>query len=213
MKIGSNEWSELIIRGARAFDLDLDHHHTGLFAVHARELLHWNQTINLTAITDPFEIAIKHFVDSLAPAGLILPGATLLDIGSGGGFPGIPLKVAIPTLSMTLIDASRKKINFLKHVIRTLELEDIEAIHIRAEALAADPAYQKHFDFITSRALTDLNAFIRRARPLLAANGQMIALKGKVDPAEGETGHSDTPIAKTYLLPFTQSQRSIFIIR
>ena len=98
----------------QSFDLNLDHHHTELFAVHARELLHWNQTINLTAITDPFEVAIKHFVDSLAPAGLISPRATLLDIGSGGGFPGIPLKVAISTLSMTLIDASRKKINFLR---------------------------------------------------------------------------------------------------
>jgi len=213
MKIGSNEWSELIIKGARALDLDLDHHHTGLFAVHARELLHWNQAINLTAITDPFEIAIKHFVDSLAPAGLISPGATLLDIGSGGGFPGIPLKVAMPTLSMTLIDASRKKINFLKHVIRTLELEDIEALHIRAEALASDPAYQKHFDFITSRALTDLSSFIRQARPLLAAKGQMIALKGKMDRPEVETGDSYIPRAKTYLLPFTQSKRSIFIIR
>ena len=213
MKIGSNEWSELIIKGARAFDLDLEHHHTELFAVHARELLHWNQIINLTAITDPFEIAIKHFVDSLAPARMISPGATLLDIGSGGGFPRIPLKVAIPTLSVTLIDASRKKINFLKHLIRSLKLGGIEVIHIRAEDLVSDPAYQKHFDFITSRALTDLSSFIRQARPLLAANGQMIALKGKMDQPEVETGDSYTPIAKTYLLPFTQSQRSIFIIR
>ena len=213
MKIGSEEWSKLIIEGARAFDIDLERHHTELFAVHARELLHWNQTINLTAITDPFEIAVKHFVDSLAPAELISPGATLLDIGSGGGFPGIPLKLAIPTLSVTLIDASRKKINFLKHLIRSLKLEGIEALHIRAEALASNPAYHKHFDFITSRALTDLNSFIRQAHPLLAANGQMISLKGKMDQPEVETGDAYTPIAKTYLLPFTQSKRSIFIIR
>ena len=213
MKIGSDEWSELIIKGARAFDLELDHRHTDLFAAHARELLYWNQTINLTAITDPFEIAIKHFVDSLAPAGLISARATLLDIGSGGGFPGIPLKVAIPTLSVTLIDASRKKINFLKHVIRSLKLDGIVALHIRAEALASDPAFQKHFDVITSRALTDLNSFIRRARSLLAANGQMIALKGKTDQPEVEAGDPDTPTAKTYLLPFIQSKRSIFIIR
>jgi 16S rRNA (guanine527-N7)-methyltransferase len=213
MKIGSDEWSELIIDGARAFDLDLERHHTDLFAVHAQELLHWNQTINLTAITDPFEIALKHFVDSLAPAGLISSRATLLDIGSGGGFPGIPLKVAIPNLSLTVIDASRKKINFLKHVIRTLDLEDIIALHIRAEDLADDPAYRKHFDVITSRALTDLNSFIRQARPLLAAKGQMIALKGKMDQPEVETGDAYTPIAKTYLLPFTQTKRSIFIIR
>ena len=87
----------MIIAGARAFDLDLQRHHTELFALHARELLHWNRAINLTAITDPFEIAIKHFVDSLAPARMISPGANLLDIGSGGGFPGIVLKVIQPS--------------------------------------------------------------------------------------------------------------------
>ncbi|MFC1883090.1 16S rRNA (guanine(527)-N(7))-methyltransferase RsmG [Thermodesulfobacteriota bacterium] len=141
MKIGSSEWSKLIIDGARAFDLDLDRHHTDRFTAYAAELLRWNQTINLTTLTDPCEVAVKHFVDSLAPAKLVSPGATLLDIGSGGGFPGIPLKVVIPTLSITLIDASRKKVTFLKHVIRTLKLEGIEALHIRAQDLAGDPAF------------------------------------------------------------------------
>jgi 16S rRNA (guanine527-N7)-methyltransferase len=210
MKIGSSEWSKLIIDGARAFDLDLDRRHTELFAVHARELLHWNQTINLTAITDPFEIAIKHFVDSLAPARMISPGATLLDIGAGGGFPGVVLKVVAPSVAVTLIDASRKKVNFLKHVIRTLKLEDIEAIHIRVEDLASDPAYRKHFNFITSRALTDLKSFIRQARPLLAPDGQMIALKGRRDPGEQTVVRSRILAVETYRLPFTGSKRSIF---
>jgi len=156
MKIGSAEWSELIVDGVKAFDLDLDRHHTELFAAHAKELLHWNNTINLTTITDPFEVAVKHFVDSLAPAKRISPGASLLDIGSGSGFPGIPLKIVLPSLAVTLIDASRKRVNFLKHVIRTLKLGGIEAVHIRAEDLADDPAYRKRFDTITSRALTDL---------------------------------------------------------
>jgi 16S rRNA (guanine527-N7)-methyltransferase len=131
MKIGSDEWSQVIVDGARAFGLDLDSRHTDRFAAHAAELLHWNKTINLTTITDPYEVAVKHFVDSLAPAELISPGANLLDIGSGGGFPGLPLKVVIPSLSITLVDASRKKVNFLKHVIRTLKLKGIEALHIR----------------------------------------------------------------------------------
>ena len=228
MKIGSDEWSKLIIDGARAFDLDLDRHHADLFAAHARELLHWNNTINLTTITEPFEVAVKHLVDSLAPAKLISPDATLLDIGSGGGFPGIPLKVVIPTLSVTLIDASRKKVNFLKHVIRTLKLEGIEALHIRSENLADDPAYLKHFDFIVSRALTEIKSFIRQGLPLLAEEGVMIALKGKVDQTEVETGGSNAldkldnsnsdqhrfPMAvEKYKLPFTQSKRSIITIR
>ena len=228
MKIGSNEWSKLIVDGARAFDLDLDRHHTDLFAAHARELLHWNNTINLTTITEPFEVAVKHLVDSLAPAKLISPDATLLDIGSGGGFPGIPLKVVMPTLSVTLIDASRKKVNFLKHVIRTLKLEGIEALHIRGENLADDPAYLEHFDFIVSRALTELKSFIRQALPLLASKGKIIALKGMMNQIEVETvrayvldqqnnsGSNHHPYflsAETYDLPFTQSKRSIFKIR
>jgi 16S rRNA (guanine527-N7)-methyltransferase len=213
MKIGSNEWSELIINGARFFDLDLDRRHTELFAAHARELLHWNNTINLTTITDPFEVAVKHFVDSLAPAKMISPGATLLDIGSGSGFPGIPLKVIMPSLVVTLVDASRKKANFLKHVIRTLKLEGIEAHHIRAEDLADDPAYLKHFETITSRALTDLKSFILQARPFLAVNGQMIALKGLVDKTELEAVGSNLLAVETYMLPFMNSKRSIFQIQ
>ena len=227
MKIGTNEWSKLIIDGARSFDLDLDRRHTDRFAAYAAELLHWNKTINLTTITDPYEVAVKHFVDSLAPAKLVSTGATLLDIGSGGGFPGIPLKVVIPTLSITLIDASRKKVSFLKHVIRTLKLEGIEALHIRAQDLAGDPACRAYFDSITSRALTDLKSFIQQALPLLSSKGKILALKGMVDQTELETvrsymleeqnnsGSNCRPYrlaVEPYDLPFTQSKRSIIKI-
>ena len=228
MIIGSHEWSQLIVDGARVFGLGLDRRHTDRFAAHAEELLHWNKTINLTTIIDPYQVAVKHFVDSLAPARLMSPGAAVLDIGSGGGFPGIPLKVAIPSLAVTLVDASRKKANFLKHVIRTLELEGIEALCIRAEDLAAEPAQRKSFDFITSRALTDLTSFIRQALPLLASTGAIIALKGKVEQTEVETlrsfvlkkrnstesGHRPYSLAvETYALPFSRSERSIFTIQ
>ena len=220
MKIGSEEWSQVIVDGAKAFDLDLDRRHTELFATHARELLHWNKTTNLTTITDPFEVAVKHFVDSLASARLISPGATLLDIGSGGGFPGIPLKAVIPSLAVTLIDASRKRVNFLKHVIRTLKLKGIEALHIRAEDLSADPAYLKSFDFIISRALTDLESFTRHGLPLLSEQGVMIALKGRVGQTEVEKLNKSNPdqhlfhmAVGKYKLPFTHSNRSIITIR
>ena len=213
MKIGSSEWSKLIIDGARAFDLDLDRSHTDLFAAHAKELLHWTKTINLTTIVDPFEVAVKHFVDSLAPARRITPEAILLDIGSGGGFPAIPLKVVIPTLSITLIDASRKKVNFLKHVIRTLKLDGIEALHIRAEELADESAYRNHFNIITSRALDDIETFISRARPLLADDGQMIALKGNRDETEVEAVRPHVLSEETYRLPFAGSKRSIFTMQ
>jgi len=228
MQIGSPEWSQLIIDGARAFDLDLDSRHTDQFAAHALELLHWNRTINLTTVIDPRQIALKHLVDSLAPAELISPGATLLDIGSGGGFPGLALKVAVPSLAVTLVDASRKKVSFLKHVIRSLGLEGVEALCIRAEDLAAGPTSRGCFDLIISRALANLKSYFYQARPLLAVTGTIIALKGRVDRAEVEalescirqastqsTGQqrSFSLAVETYTLPFSRSHRSIFTIR
>ena len=101
MQIGSKEWSDLIIEGARTFGIELNADQTRQFAVHARELMYWNQTFNITAITDPGEIALKHFLDSLPAAGHIPPRATVLDIGSGGGFPGIPLKIFMSSLTVT----------------------------------------------------------------------------------------------------------------
>jgi len=227
MQIGSKEWAALLTDGARNFDIELESDQIRLFADHARELMRWNKTFNITAITDPREIALKHYVDSLPAARHIPPDASLLDIGSGGGFPGIPLKILMPSLSVTLIDASRKKVNFLKHAIRTLKLEHTEAIHGRAESLANDPSYRQRFDAIISRALSALPAYIRLAQPLLAAGGMIIALKGRSDDidlnclrgsfcSQGGTGpvtgcYSDISI-EHYSLPFVESQRSMVIL-
>jgi len=228
MKIGSKEWSDLIIEGAAAFDIDLNPRHTSQFAAHAAELVRWNQKINITAITDPFEVAVKHVLDSL-PAARFIPGdAGLLDMGSGGGFPGLPLKILMPSLSVTLIDASRKKVSFLKHVIRTLKLDNIEALHIRAEDLADDPLYRHRFDVVISRAVSSLDLFCRLALPLLIDAGHIVALKG--DLASGEInelqgrGFGDGGDRKTgdrqfcvtvekFRLPHLNSNRSIVIIR
>lgn len=228
MKLGSNEWSNLIVQSAQKLGVHLDRHQTHLFATHARELIHWNKRINLTSITDPLEVAVKHFVDSLSPARFIPPDSTLLDIGSGGGFPGIPLKVAIPSLSVTLIDASRKKVSFLKHVMRMLDLPGIDARQIRAENLAAHPEYTLRYDVIVSRALSKLDNFAAYAYPLLADNGVIIALKGHVDQMElndlkpfvvlpGNNPKS-TPIRfsfsiDAYTLPVLKSQRSLIVLR
>ena len=228
MQISSKEWSDLIIEGAATFDIDLNHSQTRQFAVHATELVRWNRKINLTAITDPFEVAIKHFLDSLPAARFLPKDATLLDIGSGGGFPGLPLKVLLPSLSITLIDGSRKKVNFLKHVIRTLKLDNIEALHIRAEDLANDPLYRNRFNVIISRAVSSLELFCRLALPLLTDGGAMLALKGDVVIDEinellgGGAGDGGDPktvrrqfsvTVEKFLLPFLNSNRSIVIIR
>ena len=103
MQIGSKKWKNVIYDGAKDLEIQMDQGKIDQFAIHAVELSKWTRKINLTAISDPLEIAVKHFLDSIAPARYIPPDTSLLDVGSGGGFPGIPLKIMIPSLSVTLI--------------------------------------------------------------------------------------------------------------
>ena len=209
-------------------DLDLDPDQIRRFAIHAAELIKWNRIINITAITDPLEVAVKHFLDSLAVARYIPPDATLLDIGSGGGFAGLPLKVLMPSLSVTLIDASRKKVSFLKHVIRSIELNNIEAHHIRAQDLAKDPLFLNRYQVITSRALSSLKLFCTLAMPLLMDDGIILALKGDVGNDEVTElqgwgwvdGDTARPVARRitisvekFRLPILNSRRSVAIIK
>ena len=219
MKIGSKEWQRIIIDGARKLGIVIDEGHTALFSTHAAELINWNHKINLTAITNPREIAIKHFLDSLAPAGCIPDGARLLDIGSGAGFPGIPLKILKPSISVLLIDAVLKKINFLKHVLRILGLENIEARQIRTENLLKSTGQATSFDVIISRALSDLPLFVKSALPLLAKQGAIIAMKGKVDAKELDAVRADvlgdqySLEVERYKLPLIRAPRSLAIIK
>ncbi|MEE9497150.1 MAG: 16S rRNA (guanine(527)-N(7))-methyltransferase RsmG, partial [Desulfobacterales bacterium] len=168
---------------------------------------------------NPRDIAIKHFLDSLAPAGFIPDRARLLDIGSGGGFPGIPLKILKPSISVLLIDGVRKKVNFLKHVLRTLNLENIEALQVRAENLLKDPESANSFDVIISRALSDLEPFVKNALPLLAKQGTIIAMKGAVAQKELDAVRSNVPgnlyalEVENYRLPSINTLRSIVIIK
>lgn len=225
MEIGSTEWKDIIINGAKLFDVQIGSDEAGQFSIHAGELIKWNSKTNITAITDPPEVAIKHFLDSLAPARIIPAGSSMLDIGSGGGFPGIPLKVIRPSLSVTLVDSSRKKISFLKHVIRTLGLKGINACQARAETLSEN---KERFDVVICRAFSSLDKFIESAMPVLAENGIMIALKGKLSFKENESGRvsedgkrSDiipsivsyhTEVIK-YSIPYIDSERTMIIMR
>jgi len=185
MQIGDPEWNRMIVTGAETLGVRVSAAQAAQFEAHIRELLLWNRKTNVTAITQPFEVAIKHVVDSLAIARWIHPEASVLDVGSGGGFPGIPLKILVPSLSVTLIDSSRKKISFQRHVIRTLGLVNIDAVQTRIEALSADPGYLQGgspnaFSVIVCRAFTDLARFVEMAMPLLAPAGMIIAMKGRI---------------------------------
>ncbi len=228
MKIGSKKWQNYIYEGAKDFDIRVDQEKMDKFTSHAHELMKWNQKTNLTAITDPLEVAVKHFLDSIIPAKIIPPNASLLDIGSGGGFPGIPLKILMPSLCVTLIDASRKKVSFLKHVIRMLELENIDVLHIRAEDFAKTPGVANKYGVIISRALSSMTTFAIRALYFLEKEGVIIAMKGKVSDDEIQLLRSsinkklripdeDTQAyslsLKRYTLPYLKLDRSIVSLK
>ena len=229
MQIGSKKWQNVICEGAKNLDIQIDKRKIEKFAIHALELMKWNQKTNLTAITDPFEVAIKHFLDSIVPVKIIPSNASLLDIGSGGGFPGIPLKIILPSLSVTLIDASRKKVSFLKHIIRILELKNIDALQIRAEEFANKPGVAKKFNVIISRAFSSMTTFALTALPFLKKEGAIIAMRGNVSGDDIQLLRSslnkrhailmdeDTETfklsVKRYSLPYLKSDRSMVSLK
>ncbi|MDR3600182.1 MAG: 16S rRNA (guanine(527)-N(7))-methyltransferase RsmG [Desulfosporosinus sp.] len=140
-------------------------------------LLDWNQRLNLTRITDPHEVILKHFIDSMVLAKFI-SGASFLDLGTGAGFPGVPLKILRPDLEIVLMDSLKKRLNFLDMVIETLDLRGIQTFHARAEDFGRDVRYRGHFDTVSSRAVARLPVLLEYALPVLKVKGLFIAAKG-----------------------------------
>ena len=146
-----------------------------LFWLYLQELVEWNSIFNLTSIQDPKNIIIKHFADSLTPLPYLACSGHLLDIGPGAGFPSIPMKIAAPQLRVHLVEASRKKVSFLKHIIRTLNLQSITAVHSRLE----DMELPEHsFQTIISRAFLHLKPLLKLASPLLEPGNTLVAMLG-----------------------------------
>ena len=147
------------------------------FSIYAEELLRWNRKMNLTGARAATEVALNHFLGSLA----FLLGferdlpQNLVDVGSGAGFPGLPLKIACPALQVTLVEASRKKTSFLGHICRLLNLEGIQCIRARAEELAGDPAYRDSFDVCVARAVGKTDFLIDISGSLLRPGGRLIS--------------------------------------
>jgi len=188
------------------------------FTIYADELCKWNRKINLTSITLPEEIAVKHFIDSLTLLKYAVISGELLDIGSGGGFPGIPLKIVSPGTRVVSVDAVEKKINFQRHIVRTLALEGFSAQHSRVENLF--PQYENFFNHIVSRAFADIPEFIKNALPLLAENGTIIAMKGKEGRKEAEAATAElermgvaVSAVHEFELPLLKALRALIFIR
>jgi 16S rRNA (guanine527-N7)-methyltransferase len=161
--------------GLHQLGLELTEKQLDQFLRYRQELLDWNTRINLTAITDPEEVMIKHFLDSLSLLMIYdAPNARLLDIGAGAGFPGLPLKIVRPQWHVVLLEATGKKVKFLRHIIETLQLKDVEAVHDRAEELAHKAEYRSSFNLVTARAVASLPALVEYAAPFCHMGGQLI---------------------------------------
>ena len=209
------EFCRCLKKGADLLGLNLSPDQTDLLAAHARELQLWNAKMNLTAITDIQLVAYKHFVDALAAARFLDRCARIMDIGSGAGFPAVPMKVIYPDLDITMVDAVRKKVSFLNHVVRTLKLDNISAVHARVEDLAKDPGHFQMYDAVTARGFADLGKLAKLAGPLLATGGRIYALKGahaleEITPELKKRFHITH---ETYSLPFVDAQRFVLILK
>lgn len=146
-------------------------------------LLDWNQRLNLTRITDPQEVILKHFIDSMVLAKFI-SGVTFADLGTGAGFPGVPLKILRPDLAIVLMDSLKKRLDFLEVVIDTLNLKGIKTVHARAEDFGRSRHYRGYFDTVSSRAVARLPVLLEYALPVLKVNGLFLAPKGSQFKAE-----------------------------
>lgn len=178
------EHRDLLLEGAKTFGIRLNEKEVEAFDLYLRELLKWNQKINLTAIRSEKGIVVKHFLDSLSAYPYLSKPSSLLDIGSGAGFPGIPLKMVEPFLEVTLIDSVRKKVDFQKHIIRTLGLKGIEAIHGRVQDKEILQSMGGRFDFVISRAFSDLQTLLILSLPFLKKGGIVLAMKGEMNREE-----------------------------
>ncbi len=213
--------------GARALGPPLTDRQLAAFQLYYEELVAWNQKFNLTAITDYEQVQIRHFLDSLscllseeARQVLHQPEARLIDVGSGAGFPGIPLKLACPTLRLTLLEATGKKATFLEHMTRRLGLQQVTVIHARAEDLGHDPAHREGYDLALARAVAELPVVVEYTLPFCKVGGWVIAQKGEAGAAEawiadrairllGGELHRVVPVE----LPGLPEDRSLIVIK
>jgi 16S rRNA (guanine527-N7)-methyltransferase len=171
-----------LAEGAANLGIKLGSYELEQFDIYYRELLEWNSRINLTSITDLKDVQVKHFLDSLIVIKALkqrerTTSSRFIDVGTGGGFPGIPLKIALPDIKMVLLEATAKKVSFLNRLIEKLGIQGIDVITGRAEEIAQKPEYRQQFDVVLSRAVAHLPVLVELTLPFCAIGGRVIAQK------------------------------------
>ena len=191
-----------------------------LFTKYKNLLLEWNEKINLTAITDEDEIIVKHFIDSCSIQKYLKDNDKIIDIGTGAGFPGIPLKIINDSFDITLVDSLNKRVNFLNEVIKNLNLQKISTIHSRAEELGRIKEYREMYDVATSRAVANLSTLLEYLMPFVKVGGKCICMKGpnieeelkNAEKAIKELG-GELEKVDNFLLPNSNIERNVIIIK
>ena len=215
-----NEFCKEIEEKSSKIDINLDNEICNKLYNYMNLLLEWNEKINLTAITDEKEIILKHFIDSFTINKFINSGDKMLDIGTGAGFPGLPIKIIRAEVDVFLMDSLNKRINFLNEVIESLQLKNIEAFHSRAEEMAKNNKFREKFDVVTSRAVAKLNILLEYMLPYTKINGKCLCMKGpnieeEIKEAEKALKILGGEIEKIekIILPDSNIERNIIIIR
>lgn len=200
--------------------MDIDNVSAEKFAVYMELLREWNEKINLTAITDEEGILVKHFFDSCSISEFLDNYSKIIDIGTGAGFPGLPLKIVNDTLNLTLVDSLNKRINFLNEVKNKLGLKNVETVHGRAEDVGIDNKYREKYDFAVSRAVAELRILVEYLLPLVKVGGKVIAMKGPNIDEEVENAKKAIKLLggeieriESFRLGNTDNERTVIIIK
>jgi 16S rRNA (guanine527-N7)-methyltransferase len=202
--------------------LDLQRAQLDAFVWYGRELLAWNERYNLTAIIDPLEIEMKHFIDSLTCLKGMEPRpmGRLVDVGSGAGFPGLPLKIVCPQLHVTLVESTGKKIDFCAHIVQGLGLEGVEVLHGRAEQVGHWPEHRQSYDWGVARAVAAMPVIVEYLLPLLRVGGRLVAQRGEAAPAEAHAADGALRILGGQVerlvpieLPYVVEARYLVVVR
>ncbi len=206
-------------KNAQQLGIELGQRQLSQFDVYKNELLQWNAKTNLISENSSQEIFSRHFLDSLTALQFIhMPDARIMDVGCGAGFPGLPIKIALPSLKLYLLETNRKKVSFLKHIIRLLNLSEAFVLHDRVENILKTDSWKEQFDILISRASFKLSELLPQGDFFLASRGKLIALKGpKVDEEFAQCSSTINQYKISQLIqhdinvPFLEARRKIII--